>query len=183
MHMAAATRQWTLDELHRLPDDGNKYELVRGELFVTPSPTVYHENLCADLCALLVPYVKQWTLGRMHRPRAVVRASGSEVEPDLMVRPISTEPRDWAKLPLPLLVVEVLSSSTRRRDLGAKRDLYMQLGIADYWIVDRFDRVIRIVRPREAEVVCAERVAWQPVGAGEALVIDVPAYFRDAVGE
>jgi len=49
MHVAIETKRWTLDELHSLPDDGNKYELVRGELFVTPAPTGQHESILAAL--------------------------------------------------------------------------------------------------------------------------------------
>ncbi|MDB4875265.1 MAG: hypothetical protein JWM41_1711 [Gemmatimonadetes bacterium] len=45
MHMATRTKRWTLEELHSLPDDGNKYELVDGELFVTPAPTPRHETI------------------------------------------------------------------------------------------------------------------------------------------
>jgi Uma2 family endonuclease len=49
--------EWTLEELHRLPDDGNKYELVRGELFVTPAPRPAHERLAVVLFDLLSDYV------------------------------------------------------------------------------------------------------------------------------
>ena len=86
MLMATQTKRWTLEELHRLPDDGNKYELVRGNLFVTPAPTEAHETILARLTMILVPYVAANELGLVYRPRAVVRFDGSEVEPDLMVR-------------------------------------------------------------------------------------------------
>jgi len=58
MLMALTTRGWTLAELGRLPDDGNKYELVGGELFVTPTSYPAHEQLVAVLLAILVPYVQ-----------------------------------------------------------------------------------------------------------------------------
>ena len=61
MHMATATKRWTLEELHSLPDDGNKYELVRGELFVTPPPTVDHETILARL--------PNQSLRLLHHPR------------------------------------------------------------------------------------------------------------------
>ena len=86
MHMATVTKQWTLEEVHSLPDDGNKYELVRGELFVTPPPTDPHETIAARLSRLLDPYVAEHGLGYVYHPRAVMRFDGSEVEPDLMVR-------------------------------------------------------------------------------------------------
>ena len=62
MHMATATKRWTLEELHSLPDDGNKYELVRGELFVTPPPTDGHETIAARLTEILAPYVREHRL-------------------------------------------------------------------------------------------------------------------------
>lgn len=84
--MLDATRPWTLAELHRLPDDGNKYELVRGELFVTPPPSTGHEDILARLSRILDPYVAEQRLGYVYHPRSVMELDGSEVEPDLMVR-------------------------------------------------------------------------------------------------
>ena len=79
-----STSAWTLAQLDRLPDDGNKYELIDGELFVTPVPSPAHERLSAVLNRLLGPYVWAQRLGYVYTPRAVVRTNGSEVEPDLM---------------------------------------------------------------------------------------------------
>ena len=86
VRMLEATRPWTLKELHRLPDDGNKYELVRGELFVTPPPSTGHEDVLARLSRILDPYVAEQGLGYAYHPRSVMQFEGSEVEPDLMVR-------------------------------------------------------------------------------------------------
>ena len=117
---AQQTKRWTLAELHRLPeDDGNKYEVVRGELFVTPPPTVDHETIAARLARVLDPYVERHGLGLVYRPKAIVRVRPhSEVEPDLMVRqPPVRRGTSWDSAPTPILVVEILSDSTRRRDL------------------------------------------------------------------
>ena len=177
------TKAWTLEELDRLPDDGNKYELVRGELFVSPAPSVGHESLVSLLRQMIEPYVIRHGLGRVFGPRAVVRARGSEVEPDLMVRPLALPlPDSWADAPLPILVVETLSNATRRRDHGQKRDFYLDLGIAEYWIVDGEHRTIRVIRPGHEDVVADVDLIWHPEPAPNALVIDVRAYFRDALG-
>ena len=77
---------WTLDALDRLPDDGNRYEVLDGELYVTPAPSPAHELLANELRTLLEPYVRQHGLGRVFVPRAVLRVSGSEVEPDVYCR-------------------------------------------------------------------------------------------------
>ena len=100
--MATNTKVWTLEELHSLPDDGNTYELVRGELFVTPAPTVNHEEIDARLTRMLVPFVAVHQLGNVYHPRAVVQFQGSQVEPDLMVRPSHPDPAaGWAVWPVP----------------------------------------------------------------------------------
>jgi Uma2 family endonuclease len=87
----SATKLWTLEELHSLPDDGNKYEFVRGELFVTPPPSEEHEAILTRVSFLLEPYVSKHGLGHVYAPRSVVRLEGSEVEPDRMVRRRSPE--------------------------------------------------------------------------------------------
>jgi Uma2 family endonuclease len=177
MHMAQITDEWTLEQLHRLPEDGNKYELVRGELFVTPPPSVAHEELAAALGRILDHYAEEHGLGRVHRPRAVLRTLASEVEPDLMVRAKAATDSDWAALPIPLLVVEIVSATTRRRDYIQKRDLYVDAGVPEYWIVDGRDMTVRIVRPGREDVLASQTFSWNPIGATEQLTIDVAALF------
>jgi Uma2 family endonuclease len=91
-----------------------------------------------------------------------------------MVRQSHPNPEaGWAARPVPLLVVEIISPSTRRRDQEQKKSLYMVAGVAEYWIVDPDARSIRVVRPGEAECVERERVEWQPPGVTGALTIPV----------
>ena len=99
MEMATKLKRWTLDEVHRLPEDGNKYELVRGDLFVTPPPTDDHESILARVSRSLDPYVEANGLGLVYHPRSVVRFEGSEVEPDLMVRRPAPESRTLGSAP------------------------------------------------------------------------------------
>ncbi len=180
--MALSTRAWTLAELDRLPDDGNKYELVDGALFVTPAPSPAHEELVAVLHAMLAAYMHAHRLGRVYT-RGVVRTDEAAVEPDLMVRPTTpTLPTTWAEMPTPLLVVEIFSRATRQRDEQQKRGFYQQIGVGDYWMVDRWSRTIRVVGGDGAETVAGSALEWRPVGAGEALRIDVAAYFDEALG-
>jgi Uma2 family endonuclease len=77
---------WTLEELHSLPDDGNKYELLHGELFVTPVPTLDHETIIARLTALLVPFVMANGLGYVYSGTSVITTGANELLPDLLVR-------------------------------------------------------------------------------------------------
>lgn len=161
-----------------MPDDGNRYELVDGERFVTPAPSPAHEALAAELLFLLVPYVLSQKPERVCTPRSVARQQGSEVEPDMMVRPASpTRPQTWVEMPPPLLVVTLVSRTTRRRDHEQKRAFYLRLGVAAYWIIDRFERTIRVIAQNANDVVCDETLVWCPAGATEALHVDVPTYF------
>ena len=180
MAVALAVKKWTLAELHRLPEDGNKYELVRGQLFVTPPPTDEHETIAARLAAILTPYVRDQGLGLVYRPKAVMRFRGSEVEPDLMVRREHPDRRgndsDWTRAPIPILVVEIASPHTRRRDREAKRELYHEAGVPEYWIIDPETREV-IVICQGSQRVEAERVTWAPSGATAPLTIDVAELF------
>ncbi len=178
MQMATRTKRWTLAELHSLPEDGNRYELLRGELFVTPPPTDDHETIAARLTRLIDPYVAAHGLGYVYHPRAVVQRESSQVEPDLQVRAPQTAPRaTWKSAPLPILIVEILSPFTRRRDLGVKRDFYSDLGIAEYWIVDAEDRTVRIVRGGREDEVARERFTWTPPGMESGLIIELDEVF------
>ena len=179
MAMANAVKRWTLAELHSLPDDGNRYELVRGELFVTPPPSYAHETVAARLTQFLVPYVAVNGLGLVYRPRAVLRFQGSEVEPDLMVRPDAAG-ADWDRAPVPILVVEILSPATRRRDREQKRDLYTDAAIPEYWMLDPERRVVTVVAAGRGEVVMTETLVWSPTGASSSLEIQLAQVFDPA---
>ncbi|CAN5474733.1 Uma2 family endonuclease [soil metagenome] len=178
MEMATVTKRWTLDELHRLPDDGNRYEVVHGALFVTPAPTPTHETVCARLTRILVPYVEREQLGLVYHPRAVLRFDGSEVEPDLMVRAEHTgDGSTWSSAPIPSLIVEVLSPTTERRDRNQKRELYMHAGVGEYWLVDAERRAITVIRKGREDVVVTNGMTWHPASAKEPLTFAVSRLF------
>ena len=178
MHMATKLKRWTLEELHSLPDDGNKYELIHGELFVTPAPTDDHETILARLTRLLDGYVEANDLGHVYHPRAVLRYQGSEVEPDLMVRQEAPGlGNEWERAPLPVLIVEVFSPSTRRRDQNQKRDFYSEVRIPEYWMADPERRAITVIRLGQAPLTVFETIVWQPRGVTEPLTIPLAEIF------
>lgn len=178
MPMATVAKRWTLDELHSLPDDGNKYEVVRGELFVTPAPTPTHETVCTRLHRILDRYVEREGLGVVYRPRAVLQFEDSEVEPDLMVRQEHTgDSNSWASAPVPSLIVEVFSPSTKRRDAKQKRDLYVDAGVGEYWMVDPDRRVIIVIGRGQENAIVTDVMSWHPVAARVALSFPVAPVF------
>jgi Uma2 family endonuclease len=178
--------KWTIDQLHRLPDDGNRYELVGGELFVTPPPSVGHQLISSALQHLLVSYVREQRLGAVvTAPNQLLLGDNKEeVQPDHMVIPgaVTEMVGSWQNLPRPILVVEILSPTTMRRDLVAKRHLYVRERIPTYWIVDEETRSIRAIQPGRDDLVATESLQWHPAGASAPVVLDVARLFIEALG-
>lgn len=180
MGVATETRLWTLEDLDRLStDDGNVYELIHGELFVTPAPAPPHEDVVARLATKLTPYVIEQRIGLLYF-RSVVQLTDSQVEPDIAVRRSLRGVKKWQDAPLPLLVVEVLSPSSRLLDRVRKRNFYMERGIHAYWIVDPDSRNVTVVRPGKPDEVFSNRLEWHPDGASQPLVIDLAEIFDGA---
>jgi Uma2 family endonuclease len=181
MHMAQP-RLWTLEDLDRLPDDGNKYELLHGELYVTPPPEPDHETAIARLNRVLVPFVDKHQLGMVFSGHPVIRSGESHVEPDLVVRQPPVPKSRWESAPVPILVVEVLSPSTRRRDRGPKREFYAgDIRVPDYWIVDTDARSITVVRPGVEDITIVDRFAWSPPGVIATLEVSLDDVFGPIV--
>jgi Uma2 family endonuclease len=171
------TVPWTRKDLDRLPDDGNRYEVLDGELLVTPAPSVGHQAIVQWLAARLFPFVLANGLGTLDFPRSVIVEAGSQVEPDLMVRPL-LRGSSWEGAPLPILVIEVISQATRRRDLVNKSDFYMRAGIPEYWAVDRKGRSIVQFTAASRETVNSV-LTWVPKGTAATLGIDVATMFAE----
>jgi len=184
MGMPSAKRVWLPADLADLPDDGNRYEVIDGELHVTPAPTWSHQRAIARLYLLLAPYVEAQRLGEVLFARADLIFSESRVvQPDLFVAPFVDGKRAESSREIEQfsLVVEVFSPSTRQRDL-TKRRLYREERVTEYWIVDPDARAFqRSTLAEEKPEVIRERLTWQPEGAAEPLVIDVAQYFRDVL--
>jgi Uma2 family endonuclease len=186
MLMVTKTRRWTADNLDQLPNDGNRYEVVEGALFVTPAPSFAHQFVAGAIYRRLYRFVDEQHLGwAMFAPGDVHINIENQVQPDIFVVPRTAagKPASWRDAPTPILVVEVLSDSTARRDLGPKRELYLRAGVAEYWIVDHESRAVRIVRRGEADVEAKDRIEWRPAGASEPLIIDLPALFHEALDD
>jgi len=182
-----ATRIWTRAEVLALPDDGQRHELVDGELLVTPSPRYAHQFGVGELHVLLVPYVRAHSLGRVSMsPADLDLQSGHLIQPDLFVASLvdGNLPQRWEDVGIPTLVVEVLSPSTAQVDRLIKRRLYQRVGVLTYWIVDLDGRVVEVWTPgADRPVVVDGELIWHPDPAVPALAVDLPAYFRRVWGE
>jgi Uma2 family endonuclease len=182
-----AFKHWTYAEFERLPvDDGNRYEIIAGELVVSPGPGLPHQELLGRLHVLLRPFVDAHRLGRVIlSPFDVLFAEGDYLVPDLLfVRSDRASiVRGRGVEGAPDLVVEILSPSTSFRDRGIKRERYALYGVAEYWVIDpraaRID-VYRLLEDAERPTTVASgSLDWQPVPGGPTLKVDLEALFRD----
>jgi Uma2 family endonuclease len=102
MHMASSTKYWTAEDLKELPDDGNRYEVIDGELLVTPAPSLDHQEAIARLHLLLAGYVASEGFGHVvFEPADVEFSSRRLVQPDLFVLPLDAgrRPRAFKRRP------------------------------------------------------------------------------------
>lgn len=129
---------FTVADLAQVPDDGKRYEILEGDLAVSPSPSRKHQNVIRTLSAFFIRAESQG-YGRWYpAPFDVVFDDHNVTEPDLLfVRTDHLHIIQEANIQgAPDLVVEVLSPSTRARDLGVKAHLYARFGVPEYWVVD-----------------------------------------------
>src|SRR5262245_61203431 len=119
MSMPTLKRQWTVGDLSDLPDDGNRYEVIDGELLVTPSPSWPHQTALLELSSLLAGYVTAHELAYVFiAPADVVFSMRRGVQPDLFVVPPvgGKRPTAFEQVKRLMLAVEILSPSTARAD-------------------------------------------------------------------
>jgi Uma2 family endonuclease len=131
-------RKLGYEDYARLPTgDGKRYEVLDGELYVTPAPSPLHQRLSKRLQRRLEDYFEVRGLGEVfNAPIDVVLAQHDIVEPDLVIVAEPGQISSRAIEGVPLLVVEILSPSTRAQDRGIKMRRYADLGVPHYWIVD-----------------------------------------------
>ncbi|MGE4083154.1 MAG: Uma2 family endonuclease [Vicinamibacterales bacterium] len=140
MRPPASDLRFTYDDLVHFPDDGKRHELIDGEHVVTASPNTKHQSIVLALGSTLRAHVRACGLGRVFvAPFDVVFSAFDVVEPDLLF--VSTARQEGVLTAAnvqgaPDLVVEVGSSSTRKRDETIKRRLYERFGVSEYWVID-----------------------------------------------
>ncbi len=147
-----ATLRWTSADLKSLPDNGNRYEIIDGELYVSTAPRYEHQNACGGVFRLLDEWSRQTRLGKPILNPGVIFSDDNDVVPDVVW--ISRERRDLILRAdghfhgAPELVVEVLSftGSNEKRDRDDKLNLYSRRGVKEYWIVNWMLREVEIYR-------------------------------------
>src|SRR2546426_962968 len=188
MRMPEAKTPWTREMVLALPDDGNRYELIDGELLVSPSPRALHQRAVVALYDRVGPYARKYRLGVTGLAPSDPDLESEQLgQPDLFVVPLlegGREPIEWPDYAGPILIAEVISPSTARNDRITKRRRYQRSGVAEYWMVDVDARTFERWRPQdERPEILGERIEWRPEQAPEPLVIDLEEYFREVWGE
>ena len=140
--------EWTYEDYARLQENGLRYEVIKGELVMTPAPRPKHQEVSLNLTYALHQYVKGNRLGKVYEAPIDVNLPGlaSPVQPDLLF--IAAERLDIIKEKFiegaPDLIMEVLSAGSERQDRRTKFELYARAGVREYWLVDPDGRSIDI---------------------------------------
>ncbi len=183
MAMPALHPRYTVRDLQDLPADGQRYELLRGELVVSPAPSRHHQRLVQRL---------GFQLGRYLEPLGLVETLvfvlgdvtwGDDVlvEPDLFVHRPDQGAADWNTITHLRLAAEVLSPSSRRRDLVDKRLLYQAHGVETYWALDPEARLVEVWQPGDARpLIATEVLEWRVVPEAPTLRIELAGLFAEA---
>jgi Uma2 family endonuclease len=177
----AAPLYYSAEMVRKLPDDGNRYETVHGELLVTPAPRAWHQEVAARIFVELRAYLGKYGRGHAFQsPADISWAPDVLVQPDLFVVDLNqARSLDWSQMKDLLLTVEVLSPTTARYDRYTKRRLYQEVGIPCYWIVDPDEKLVEVWTPESLfPTVERERVTWQREGVEEQFVLDLEELFR-----
>ncbi|MGI8475940.1 MAG: Uma2 family endonuclease [Thermomicrobiales bacterium] len=141
-------RPVTFEDYLALPDDGVRYELIFGELMMSPAPGMMHQHVILELASEFLSFVRKHRAGRVFvAPFDVKLSKYSVVQPDVLVilRNNLAILNDDRVEGAPDIVVEVLSPSSRRRDLVAKMALYAEHGVPEYWAVDSKTETIEVL--------------------------------------
>ena len=121
----------------RIPPDGKRYELLEGDVYVTPAPSPRHQRVSKRLQRQLEAYFEASGRGEVFdAPIDLILTPHDVVQPDLVVVTDPGQVSGRAIEGSPALVVEVLSLSTRDHDRPVKGRRYAALGIRHYWLVD-----------------------------------------------
>ncbi|MEO1145835.1 MAG: Uma2 family endonuclease [Cyanobacteria bacterium J06638_22] len=148
--------RWTVADLESLPENGNRYEIIDGDLFVTRAPHWHHQRIAGKIYAVLNQWSSAPRRGEAVMTPGVIFSEADNVIPDVVwvssARLENGLDEAGHLIVPPELIVEVLSNSEkdRERDRTFKLKLYSVQGVSEYWICDRFRQQIDVFRRQDA---------------------------------
>lgn len=184
----APQRRWSEAEFYAARDaapKGERWELVDGEVLVTPSPHWAHQRILAELFTLVRQYVRAQGLGEaFFSPLDVRLEPGLVLQPDMLVVPAGELQRRTDTIRRLLLAAEIVSPSSARYDRVTKRPHYQRHRVSEYWVVDDTSRTIERWTPDDDRPeLLADRLVWHPAGATESFVLDLVRFFESLAPE
>jgi Uma2 family endonuclease len=140
--------QWTYADYAAIPEDGHRYEVVSGVLYMSPSPNVEHQRIAKMIVAALSRVIDRGGFGEVFQsPLDVELSDGNVVQPDVFVLLEEHGERvmETRIVGAPDLVVEIASPGTARHDLGKKLDVYACASVPEYWIVTPGSKTVEVL--------------------------------------
>jgi Uma2 family endonuclease len=178
----AAPISYSADMVRALPEDGNIYEVVHGELLVNPAPRPWHEVVGARLLIAVHLWLERHPVGHAYSSRSELSWGLRDVlvSPDLFVVPLDEARQlEWTRLRTVLLAAEVLSPSSTRADRFTKRRLYQEQGVPLYWLIDPDAHSVEVWLPEDDYPVTErDMLTWHPAGAAAPFTLPLVELFR-----
>ncbi len=154
----AVTHRFTSSDLALMPDDGKRYEVIDGELYVTHQPSWHHQYAASRLYRFLDEWSEHTGLGMANTAPGLIFAEDDDVAPDVVwisrSRLQTALQKDGKLHSAPELIIEVLSPGSRNasRDRQIKLKLYSRRGVQEYWIVDWQQQQVEVYRRQEGSL-------------------------------
>lgn len=169
MPVIPEARRYTVQEVLEFPDDGNRYEVVQGELLVSPAPRHRHQIILGRVLYALQVYLTGLEIrdGVVCSPADITwgedpRVAEDLVQPDLFVPALEESAHDWIGITRLELAVEVLSPSSPRADRVVKRRTYQRHGVKTYWVTDDDAKLVEVWRPGdERPEIITDVLTWK----------------------
>ncbi len=184
MGMAIQVPRYTAEEVRGFDNPRLRFEVIRGELFVTPAPGTRHQRVVVALLRVLQDYVERHGIGEaLVSPYEVEFSDDTAVQPDVLVILVDRVDQLTARrfYGAPSLAVEVVSYSSKRVDRLQKRELYLAEGVDEYWIVDpEQHRVERWLPEAGQPDILTDRLTWRPAAGVPPLDVDLKDLFARA---
>ncbi len=156
MPMSFPTTKLTYHDYLLLPEDRKRYEILDGDLFMTPAPLTRHQLIAIRLSHILMAYFETHPLGTvLAAPCDVLLSESDVVQPDLLVVLENGQAHIMEKniQGPPDMIIEILSPSTAARDRELKRKRYEYFGVREYWLVDPENNSLEILKMNNARFV------------------------------
>ena len=169
MPVTPEARRYTVEEVLEFPSDGNRYEVVRGTLLVSPAPRIRHQVIVSRLLVFLHSYLKKLGFADsvLTAPADITwglapREAEDLVQPDVFVLSPVAKPSSWVEVKRLELIAEVLSPSNTRADRVVKRLTYQRHEVSTYWVVDDEAQLVEVWHPAdERPAIVTDTLSWR----------------------